>query len=134
MPLRTPSPHRWLVQLCTLATFVLSLGWVSKAAASVPMCGSHAQTVAAPPIGTPASSDELRGSSPCDEVAPLRAAGVPEREAPEKLTLPDFPIRALPVLPRLPRCPAGARLSPAAPEHELEAAGFARALDRPPRV
>jgi len=130
----THSRRDWLVRLCTLTAFVLSLGWVSSAAAAVPMCGVHAQTVAAPPIGTPASSDALSAGCPSDDGSPIRAAGVPQREAPEKLTLTDSPIRALPVLPRIADCPVTARLSSAAAEHELSATGFARSIDRPPRV
>ena len=122
------------MQLCTLTAFVLSMGWVSSAAAAVPMCGVHAQTVAAPPIGTPASSDELRGPSPCHEVEPLSAAGAPEREPRQKLTFPDLPVRALPVPFPSARCPSVGRLSPGAAEHELDRTGFARALERPPRL
>ena len=130
-----PHPrHDWLVRLCTLAAFVLSLGWVSSAAASAPMCGMRAQTVAAPPIGTPASSDSVSMSGPCEERSPLRIAGVPQRDAPEKLSLPELPIRALPILPRISPCPVAARVSTAAPAHELLATGFARSIDRPPRV
>lgn len=130
-----PQAHfrqRWLVQLCTLLAFVLSLGWVNRASAAVPMCGVRAQTVAAPPIGTPASSDSLSAGA-CDEGAPLRAASVPQREAPEKLSFPDSPVRALPVLANLPSGPLLAQRSPAVAEHELRSTGFARTIDRPPR-
>ena len=122
------------MRLCTLTAFVLSLGWVSSAAAAVPMCGMRAQTIAAPPIGTPASSDSVSADGPCDERSPLRVAGVPQRDAPEKLSFPDLPIRALPILPRIGVCPAVARVSTAASEHELLATGFARSIDRPPRA
>jgi hypothetical protein len=122
------------VRLCTLAAFVLSLGWVGSASAAVPMCGLRAQTVAAPPIGTPASSDSVSATGPCDERAPLRVASVPHRDAPEKLSLPELPIRALPFALRLAVCPVAARVSTAAAEHELLATGFARSIDRPPRA
>jgi hypothetical protein len=122
----------WLVRFSTLLTFVVSLGWAHSAFAAVPMCGVHAQTIAAPPIGTPTNTDSLNGS-PCEENAPLRAAGVPNREAPQKLVLPEAPVRALPVLPRLARAPLTGRLSAAPPEHDLSATGFARSIDRPPR-
>lgn len=134
MPQATHSRHGWLVQLCALTAFVLSLAWASSAAAAVPMCGSRAQTIAAPPIGTPASSDTLSAVNPCDQSATLHLAGMPQREAPEKLSLPELPIRALPVLPRIPECPLVARLSPALAEHELLATGFARSIERPPRA
>ena len=133
MPSANSSQRVWLVRLSTLLSFVLSLGWASSALAAAPMCGVHAQTIAAPPIGTPTSTDSLNADNPCDESAPLRAAGVPNREAPQKLTLPDAPVRALPVLPRLAPAPLTGRLSAAAAEHELCATGFARSIYRPPR-
>jgi len=123
-----------LVQLCTLTAFVLSLAWVSNASAAVPMCGMRAQTVAAPPIGTPANSDSVSAGTPCDERSPLQIGSAPQREAPEKLSLPELPIRALPVLSALAQCPVAGRLNTALPEHELLATGFARSIDRPPRV
>jgi len=134
MPPATHTRHDWLVRLCTLTAFVLSLGWASSAAAAVPMCGMRAQTIAAPPIGTPASSDSLSAGGPCDERGPLSIAGVPQRDAPEKLSFPELPIRALPILPRIAACPVAARVNTAAAEHELLATGFARSIDRPPRV
>jgi len=134
MPSETHTRNAWLVRLCTLTAFVLSLAWVSHAAAAVPMCGSRAQTIAAPPIGTPASSDSVSADSSCDERTLLRVAGVPEREAPEKLSFPELPIRALPILPRLAGSPITARVNTAACEHELLAIGFARSIDRPPRA
>lgn len=134
MPSAIHTRNLWLVRLCTLATFVLSMGWVSSAWASAPMCGMRAETVAAPPIGTPASSDSVRAVNPCDDGSPLRLANTPPRDAPEKLSFPELPIRALPILPRLAACPSTARLSPALPEHELLATGFARSIERPPRA
>src|SRR5882724_4851691 len=98
------SDHRcqrlWM-RLSVVVSFVLTLGWVQGAIAAVPMCGVHAQTVAAPPIGTPASSDVLNADCPSDEAALLHAAGAPNREAPEKLVLPELQVRALPTQPRL---------------------------------
>jgi len=123
-----------LVRLCTLTAFVLSLGWVSTAAASVPMCGTRAQTVVAPPIGTPASSAAVSAGSQCDETTLLQLTGTPRRDAPEKLSLPELPIRALPILPRIAACPVASRVNTALPEHELLATGFARSIDRPPRA
>ena len=134
MPSAIHRRNVWLVRLCTLTAFVLSLGWVSIALAAAPMCGARAQTVIAPPIGTPASSDAVTAGGPCTERGLLRVAGVPQREAPEKLSFPEFPIRALPILPRLCSCPVAARVNTAASEHELLASGFARSIDRPPRI
>jgi hypothetical protein len=134
MPSALHTRHDWLVRLCTVTAFVLCLGWVSGASAAVPMCGTRAQTVAAPPIGTPASSDSVSAGSGCEEHSPLRAAGLPQRDPPEKLSFPPLPIRALPTLPRVCPCPAGARVNTAAAEHQLLATGFARSIDRPPRV
>jgi len=98
------------------------------------MCGMRAQTVAAPPIGTPASTDAVRAGSPCDDASPLRIGNTPKRDAPEKLSFPELPIRALPILAQLAPCPVLARSSSALPEHELLATGFARSIDRPPRT
>jgi len=134
MPSAIQPQPAWLVRLCTLTAFVLCLGWASSASAAVPMCGMRAQTVAAPPIGTPASSDSVSAGSPCQDGSPLRIASTPQREAPEKLSFPDLPIRALPILPTLGASSAAARTSSAAPDHELLATGFARSIDRPPRV
>lgn len=133
MPSATHTRNTWLVRLCALTTFVLSFAWVSSASAAVPMCGMRAQTVAAPPIGTPASSDSVSAGGPCDERSPLRVAGVPQRDAPEKLSFPELPIRALPSLLRIPACAVTARVNTAASEHELLGSGFARSIERPPR-
>ncbi len=122
------------MRLCALTAFVLSLGWASSAFAAVPMCGIHAQTVAAPPIGTPTSTDALSAVNPCaDDRAPLRALGAPNREPPRQLSLPELPIRALPFLPHFGPCPPGAPLSRAADKQDVPATGFARTIDRPPR-
>jgi hypothetical protein len=134
MPTAIHPQHAWLVRLCTLTAFVLCLGWVSSASAAVPMCGMRAQTIAAPPIGTPASSDSVSAGSPCEDGSPLRIANTPQREAPEKLSFPDLPIRALPILPPLCASPVAERTSTAVSDHELLATGFARSIDRPPRV
>jgi hypothetical protein len=133
MPSANSFQRVWLVRLSTLLSFLLSLGWASSAFAAVPMCGVHAQTVAAPPIGTPASDDALNAGNPCEESAPLRAAGAPNREAPQKLAFAEQPERALPAFPRLAPAPLSSRLSAAAPEHEICATGFARSIYRPPR-
>lgn len=133
MPSANCSRRIWWMRISTLLSFLLSLGWAHSASAAVPMCGVHAQTVAAPPIGSPTSTDSLNVENPCEQSAPLRAAGVPNREAPQKLVLPESPIRALPVLPRLAAAPVNGRLSAAAAEHELCATGFPRSIDRPPR-
>lgn len=123
-----------MVRLCTLTAFVLSLGWASSAFAAAPMCGARGQSIAAPPIGTPASDDSLSAGSPCQQSSPLHASGVPQRDAPEKLSFPELPTRALPTLPRLASCPVTGRFSSAVAEHELLATGFARSIDRPPRA
>lgn len=135
MPTATYSRHVWLVRLCTWTAFVLSLGWAPSAFAAAPMCGIHAQTVAAPPIGTPTSTDSVSAVNPClDDSLPLRALGAQKRGAPRELSLPELPIRALPLLPHFGPCPVGARASTAAAEHDVLATGFARSIDRPPRL
>ncbi|HET7541338.1 MAG TPA: hypothetical protein VFK05_15785 [Polyangiaceae bacterium] len=134
MPSAAQPRNAWLVRLCTLTAFVLSLAWVSSASAAVPMCGVRAQTVAAPPIGTPASSDSVSAGHACDDYSPLRIANTPQRDAPEKLSFPELPIRALPMLTRVALCPVTGRVNSSLPEHELLATGFARSIDRPPRA
>ncbi|HEY3668477.1 MAG TPA: hypothetical protein VGL19_20890 [Polyangiaceae bacterium] len=131
----TNSRHVWLVRLCTWSAFVLSLAWAQSAFAAAPMCGVHAQTVAAPPIGTPTSTDAMSAVNPCaDDGLPLRALGAPNHEAPRELSLPELPVRALPLSPHFGPCPLGSRLSTAAAEHDVLATGFARSIYRPPRV
>lgn len=124
----------WLVHLCTLAAFVLCLGWAASASAAVPMCGARGQSIAAPPIGTPTRDDALSAGTPCGQLDTLRALGVPEREAPQKLSFYELPIRALPVLPRIAPSPNTARVSAAPVADEVVATGFARSIDRPPRA
>ena len=75
----------------------------------------------------------MSAGTPCDARSLLRVGNAPPREAPEKLSLPDLPIRALPLLPGLAECPVAGRVNTALPEHELLATGFARSVDRPPR-
>jgi hypothetical protein len=133
MPSANCSQRVWWMRFSTLLSFLLSLGWAQSAFAAAPMCGVHAQTVAAPPIGSPTSTDALNAENPCEQSAPLRAAGVPNREAPQELVLPEIPVRALPVLPRLASAPLTGRISAAPPEHDLCATGFARSIYRPPR-
>jgi hypothetical protein len=133
MPSANCSQRVWLVRLSTFFAFVVSLGWASSAFAAAPMCGVHAQTVAAPPIGTPTSDDSVKADNPCTDNEPLRAAGVPNRDTPEKLTFQEAPVRALPALLKLAPAPLAGRISTAAPEHDLCATGFARSIDRPPR-
>ncbi|MEO7032764.1 MAG: hypothetical protein ABI548_02950 [Polyangiaceae bacterium] len=128
------SKHVWLVRLCTLTAFMLSLAWAPSAFAVAPMCGLRAQSIAAPPIGTSTNTDSLSAPRPCDESAPLRAAGAPNRETPRALSFPDQPVRARPIAAPFGPCPGSARLPAAAAEQALLATGFARSIDRPPRV
>jgi hypothetical protein len=123
-----------LVRLCTLTAFVLSLAWAPRAFAAAPMCGLRAQSIAAPPVGTPANSDSLSAPKPCEETAPLRARNPTNREAPRALTFPDQPLRALPIAPRFGACSTSARLPAAAAESARLPTGFARSIERPPRA
>lgn len=135
MPSVNRSQRVWMVRLSALLSFVVALGWASSAFAAVPMCGVHAQTVAAPPIQLPTSTDEARATNPCDEGFALQLTTTPYRghEAPQQLVLPELPLRALPWQTRLAPSPLGARISPAVAEHQLVATGFARTIERPPR-
>jgi len=135
MPSVNQSRRVWMVRLSTLLSFVVALGWASSAFAAVPMCGVMAQTIAAPPIQLPTSTDEVRTVSPCSDDSPLRVTTTPyqEREAPQQLVLPELPLRGLPSRVRLGPSPWRGRVSTAVAEHRLEATGFARTLERPPR-
>ena len=134
MPSVNRSRRVWLVRLSTFLTFVMALGWASSAFAAAPMCGVHAQTIAAPPIQLPTSSDEARAVNPCDEGSALQLASAPYHDAPEKLVPPELPLRALPFRLALAPSPLSARISPAVAEHQLDATGFARSIERPPRA
>ena len=135
MPSVNRSQRVWMVRLSTLLSFVVALAWASSAFAAVPMCGVHAQTVAAPPIQLPTSTDEVRATNPCEGGSPLQLTTTPYRghEAPQQLVLPELPLRALPPVLRLAPSPICARVSPAVAEHLLVATGFARTIERPPR-
>ena len=136
MPSVKRTQRVWMVRLSTLLSFVVALGWASSAFAAAPMCGVHAQTVAAPPIQLPTSSDEARATNPCDDGFAWQLTTVPYRghEAPQPLVLPELPLRALPSVVRLAPSQMSARVSPAVAEHQLVATGFARLLERPPRA
>jgi len=97
MPTSIKGQRMLWVRLCALASFLILLSMSEQAFAAVPMCGVHAQTVAAPPIGTPTDSAVLKGDAPCNSVAPLRVGTAPDREPPQPLSLPELPIRALPL-------------------------------------
>jgi hypothetical protein len=133
MPSANCSQRKRWMRLSILLSFLLSLGWAESAFAAAPMCGVHAQTIAAPPIGVPGNTDALNAESPCTDSGPLRAAGVPNREAPEKLAFSELQVRALPALRWLAPAPLSGRLSAASPEHDICATGFARSIYRPPR-
>lgn len=121
------------VRLCALAAFLLALTGTSQAFAAVPMCGVHAQTVAAPPIGTPTDSAVLKGDAPCDARAPLHIGAAPDREPPQKLSLPDFPIRALPFDAKVVAAAATLRLSLPPTDHAAPPAFTGQSVYRPPR-
>jgi len=133
MPSAIRSRRIWMVRLSTFLSFVIALGWASSAFAAAPMCGVRAQTIAAPPIQLPTSTDEARATSPCDEGLALQLTTTPYHDAPQQLVLPELPLRALPGRVRLAPSPWSGRLSPAVAEHELAATGFARSIERPPR-
>ena len=107
---------------------------ISAHAALVPMCGEHAETVAAPPIIMPSKNlvlDQVASPCPFEEVALDQAPSDAPR--PSSVTRDDGPLRAWPTLVYLPSAPV-------APAQFVEAdvpvlaAGFADSIYRPPRA
>jgi hypothetical protein len=126
------SRHPWqrlvLVYLCALVALLSSRA--SFALTLVPMCGVHAETVAAPPISRAAEEVPL-GPKRCHD---KRDRGF---EAREQVPLPP-PTPHVDIVPRLP--PLRYRLPPAPrarrPVEFLvsgERPGYQRAIERPPR-
>jgi hypothetical protein len=120
--------------MVALAATVVVLVAPNARAAFVPMCGEHAETIAAPPIIMPSKNLVLdRVTPPCsgDEAALGQAPSDAPR--PSSLNRDDGPLRAWPTLVYLPSAPT-------APAHFVDAdvpalpAGFADSIYRPPRA
>jgi hypothetical protein len=121
--------HRHLIGCLVLAL----VGLLSPAALAhtlVPMCGAHAESIAAPPpmrAGNDASID-----APCSSPEELlKATGTPKR-TPDQVAQLEAPQRLAALYYRLPpRSQAHVLLI--ASDGGAERAGFRRCLDRPPR-
>jgi hypothetical protein len=120
-----------LLMVALAATVVVLVA--PHARAAVPMCGEHAETIAAPPIMMPSKNLVLDRVSPCpSEEAEL---GQAPSDAPRPNTAKgdDGPLRAWPALVYLPSAPV-------APAQFVDAdvpalpAGFADSIYRPPRA
>ncbi len=120
--------------MVALAATVVVLVAPHARAAVVPMCGEHAESIAAPPIIMPSKNLVLdRVSPPCpfEEAALDQAPSDAPR--PSSITRDDGPLRAWPALVYLPSAPV-------APAQFVEAdvpalpAGFADSIYRPPRA
>jgi hypothetical protein len=103
-------------------------------AAAVPMCGEHAESIAAPPIVLPGKDlvlDQVTPSCPLEEI--LLGQAPSDAPRPSSITWDDGPLRAWPVLVYLPSAPL-------APLHFVDSdvpalpAGFADSIYRPPRA
>jgi hypothetical protein len=122
------------VRLCALAAFSCALLVGRGAFAAAPMCGEHAESIAAPPIGTPTSTASLHAERPCSALTLMLDQSAPDRQAPQKVTIEPAPDRVLPVLSAFVACPVLARLP--APSAETLPAPQRRlpSVYRPPRA
>jgi hypothetical protein len=98
------------VQRFAFALVVLALATVvsPRAHAAVPMCGEHAQTVAAPPMILPWRKLTLEAPAPCPQQSDFLALSVPESQPRGPSSPPaPAPLRAVPVrTSELPEPPA----------------------------
>lgn len=121
--------HRHLVG-CLVLVLVGLLSPTASAHTLVPMCGAHAQSIAAPPPMR-ASSDAAI-DAPCSSPEELlKAAGAPKR-TPDQVVQVEAPQRLAALYYRLPPR-SQARVLLTATEGGAERAGHSRGLDRPPR-
>jgi len=97
----------------------------------VPMCGEHAETIAAPPIHRAAHTTILRATPCAAESDGLALGALPEPVRPERVPPLESIPRVLPVWYDLSPRPASGRLA-----HDTarsgERSGFPRAIERPP--
>lgn len=114
-----------------LSALWIALGCpVALAAPLVPICGKHAETLAAPPISRPAHGAVLR-KAPCSKQGPLELQrGLPER-APERVAVAEPPPLTLPTA--FPLAPAARKRTPLKAMRSGERDGFRPGIERPPR-
>lgn len=119
--------------MVALAATVVVLVAPNARAALVPMCGEHAETIAAPPIIMPSKNLVLDRVSPCPSEEAELGQAPSDAPRPSSVTRDDGPLRAWPALVYLPSAPV-------APAHFVDAdvpvlsAGFADSIYRPPRA
>jgi hypothetical protein len=116
---------------CLTAALVLLLSPAAFATSLVPMCGEHAETVAAPPPMR-ASSDAEITSPPCSSPHELLTNSRQPARTPDIAAPPDTVPRLPPVYYRLPRNAESSMLH-FADVSGSERSAFVRELDRPPR-
>lgn len=114
-----------------MATLVLLLSPAAFATTLVPMCGEHAETIAAPPPMR-ASSDAEITSPPCKAPFELLSSSNEPARTPEAAASLDTAPRLPAVYYRLPRR-AEPTVSKFLDVPGSARNGFARTLDRPPR-
>jgi len=97
----------------------------------VPMCGEHAQTIAAPPVQRDARSTVLRAAPCADANDQLAARTLPDPTAPERAAALDSVPRMPPVWHSLPPLPASGR-GLCASVRSGERPGHVQPIERPP--
>lgn len=103
------------------------------ARAAVPMCGEHAETIAAPPIIMPSKNLVLDRVTPCPSEEAELGRAPSDAPRPSSVTRDDGPLRAWPALVYLPSAPvAPAKFFDA--DVPALSAGFADSIYRPPRA
>lgn len=127
-------PRAFWQRLLALAAFACALLAGRGAQAAAPMCSEHAESIAAPPIGTPASNAALKAERACDALTLMLDQKAPERQAPKKVTFEPVPDRVLPVVRSLSSPPLLVRLSAPAAEDFSPPEPLSRSVYRPPRA
>jgi hypothetical protein len=125
---RVSQSARLVAFVCALVSFFAT----PAALASAPMCGEHAESIAAPLPLVPTREGEIRATPDCDNGSRLLRAPPPDRS--HQLAGAEGTERALPLLGALPRCPRGALIERPAVDSSLVLVGFRFEVFRPPRT
>jgi hypothetical protein len=134
IPTRRPSPSafcrtRWVAFLCALAVLLGAGG----AFAAAPMCGEHAESIAAPlPFG-PAKTGEIRAVPGCDDSLGSELKASPVQNGPLQLASAEVVERALLPSGVLPTCPRGALVLRPSVVSDATQPAFYADIFRPPR-
>ena len=123
--------HFRLLMVALAATVVVLVA--PHARAAVPMCGEHAETIAAPPIMVPSKNLVLDLVTPCQSDDPELGQAPSDAPRPSSVTRDDGPLRAWPSLVYLPS--AQVSLAEFADSDvPVLPAGFGDSVYRPPRA